>query len=239
MISIKKNNFYFSYANANREPNRTDYEGGNAKPEKLNDYELGWRFASEKVKLNSNIYYMQYKDQLILTGNLDDVGNPIRSNSEKSYRLGLELDATISISRKFIIRPNITISQNKNIDLNIANLNYGNKHIAYSPSIVAGNIMVYKPLENLQFSVLSKFVGEQYLNNIELKAAKLNDYFVNDLNISYELKPKSVFKSIIFTALVNNFLDKKYVSNGYMYDVYPYYYPQAGTNFLAGVSLNF
>lgn len=235
----KKNTLYFSYARANREPNRTDYEGGNAKPEKLNDYELGWRYTSEKVKLTSNVYYMAYKDQLILTGNLDDVGNPIRSNSEKSYRLGLEVDATIAISKKLIIRPNVTISDNKNVDLNVAGVSFGNKKIAYSPSFIAGNILVYKPLESFQISVLSKFVGQQYLNNIEFIDAKLNDYFVNDLNISYEIKPKSVFKSIIFTALINNVLDKKYVSNGYMYDVYPYYYPQAGINFLTGVTLKF
>jgi iron complex outermembrane receptor protein len=84
---------------------------------------------------------------------------------------------------------------------------------------------------------MSKFVGEQYMNNIELPAAKLADYFVNDLNIAYEIKPKSVFKSIIVSGLVNNILDKQYVSNGYMYDVYPYYYPQAGINFLVGLTL--
>ncbi len=235
----QKNVLYFSYARANREPNRTDYEGGNVKPEKLNDFELGWRYASEKVKFNSNIYYMAYKDQLILTGNLDDVGNPIRSNSDKSYRLGLEVDATIALSEKLFIRPNFTLSSNKNIDLAVASHNYGTTTIAYSPSIIAGNILVYKPIESLQISVLQKFVGEQYLNNIELAAAKLPDYFVNDLNIAYEIKPKSVFKSIMVTGLVNNILNKKYVSNGYMWDVYPYYYPQAGINFLVGVNLKF
>ncbi|MGC4041070.1 MAG: TonB-dependent receptor [Flavobacterium sp.] len=234
-----KNTLYFSYAKANREPNRTDYEGGNATSEKLDDYELGWRFSAEKMKINTNIYYMAYKDQLILTGNLDDVGNPIRSNSEKSYRLGLEVDATFALSKQFIIRPNFTLSQNKNVDLNVLGNNVGTKDIAYSPSVIAGNILVYKPSENLQVSWLSKFVGEQYMNNIELPSAKLQDYFVNDLNISYEIKPKSVFKSIVLTGLVNNILDKKYVSNGYMYDIYPYYYPQAGINFLTGLTLKF
>lgn len=234
-----KNTLYFSYAKANREPNRTDYEGGNAKPEKLDDYELGWRYVSKKVKFNTNIYYMAYKDQLILTGNLDDVGNPIRSNSEKSYRLGLEIDVTVALSKQFIIRPNVTLSQNKNVDLNVENVNVGTKDIAYSPSIIAGNILVYKPSEKLQISWLSKFVGEQYMNNIELPAAKLADYFVNDLNIAYEIKPKSVFKSITVSGLVNNVLDKQYISNGYMYDVYPYYYPQAGINLLAGLTLKF
>ena len=234
-----KNALYVSYAKANREPNRTDYEGGKAKPEKLDDYELGWRYVSEKAKINTNIYYMAYKDQLILTGNLDDVGNPIRSNSEKSYRLGLEVDATILLSKQFIIRPNVTVSSNKNVDLNVAGENVGTKDIAYSPSVIAGNILVYKPTENFQISWMSKFVGTQYMNNIELPEAKLPDYFVNDLNVSYEIKPKSVFKSIVLSGLANNIFDKQYVSNGYMYDIYPYYYPQAGTNFLVGLTMKF
>ena len=235
-----KNILYASYARANREPNRTDYEGGGTvKPEKLNDFELGWRYTTTKIKWNTNVYYMAYKDQLILTGNLDDVGNPIRANSEKSYRLGLEIDAAMALSKQVSIRPNITISQNKNIDLNVAGTNYGNKNIAYSPNVVAGNIFVYKPTEGLQVSILSKFVGIQYLNNIELNAAKLPDYFVNDLNISYEIKPKSIFKSIVLSGLCNNALGKQYISNGYMYDVTPYYYPQAGRNFMGGMTLKF
>jgi iron complex outermembrane receptor protein len=167
------------------------------------------------------------------------VGNPIRSNSEKSYRLGLEVDATLALTKQFIIRPNFTLSQNRNINLNVNGVNVGTKDIAYSPSVIAGNILVYKPNDKLQISWLSKFVGEQYMNNIELPAAKLVDYFVNDLNIAYEIKPKSVFKSIVLTGLVNNILDKQYVSNGYMYDVYPYYYPQAGINFLVGATIKF
>lgn len=235
----QKNTLYFSYARANREPNRTDYEGGNVKPEKLNDFELGWRFNSDKFQLNSNFYYMAYKDQLILTGTLDDVGSPIRSNSEKSYRLGFEVDATIKLSEKFMLRPNFTLSSNKNVDLAVEGQNYGTTSIAYSPEVIAGNIIVYSPIENLHISLLQKYVGEQYMNNIELPEAKLADYFVNDLNVSFEIKPKSIFKSIMITGLVNNILDKKYVSNGYMYDVYPYYYPQAGINFLAGLTLKF
>ncbi|WP_428230184.1 TonB-dependent receptor [Flavobacterium sp.] len=234
-----KNTLYFSYARANREPNRTDYEGGKVKPEKLNDFELGWRFNSEKFQLTSNIYYMGYKDQLILTGRLDDVGSPIRANTEKSYRLGFELDATIKLSEKFILRPNFTLSSNKNVDLAVEGQYYGTTKIAYSPEVIAGNIIVYSPIESLHVSLLQKYVGEQYMNNIELPSAKLADYFVNDLNVSYEIKPKSIFKSIMITGLVNNILDKKYVSNGAMYDIYPYYYPQAGINFLAGLTLKF
>ncbi|MCV9929860.1 TonB-dependent receptor [Flavobacterium sp. LS1R49] len=234
-----KNTLYFSYARANREPNRTDYEGGNVKPEKLNDFELGWRYNSDKVQMSSNVYYMAYKDQLILTGRLDDVGAPIRANTEKSYRLGLEVDATIALSEKFIIRPNFTLSSNKNVDLAVDGEYYGTTSIAYSPEVIVGNIIVYKPIEGLYVSLLQKFVGEQYMNNIELPAAKLADYFTNDLNIAYEIKPKSIFKSITITGLVNNIFDKKYVSNGAMWDIYPSYYPQAGINFLAGLTLKF
>ena len=234
-----KNNVYFSYARANREPNRTDYEGGNVKPEKLNDFELGWRYLSDKVQLNTNFYYMAYQDQLILTGTLDDVGNPIRSNSEKSYRLGVEMDAAIVLSSTFSLRPNLTLSRNKNIDLAVSGQNYGTKDISYSPSVIAGNNFIYKPTEGLQIIWLQKYVGQQYMNNIESPEAKLADYFINDLNVTYEIKPKSVFKSIIFKGLVNNIFDKKYISNGYMWDIYPYYYPQAGTNLLAGITLLF
>ena len=234
-----KNNVYFSYARANREPNRTDYEGGNVKPEKLNDFELGWRYLSDKVQLNTNFYYMAYQNQLILTGTLDDVGNPIRSNSEKSYRLGVEVDAAIVLSSTFSLRPNLTLSRNKNIDLAVSGQNYGTKDISYSPSVLAGNSLICKPAERLQIIWLQKYVGQQYMNNIESPEAKLADYFINDLNVTYEIKPKSVFKSIIFKGLVNNIFNKKYISNGYMWDIYPYYYPQAGTNLLAGITLLF
>ena len=233
------NNLYFSFAKAQREPNRTDYEAGNPKPEKLNDFEFGWRHQSKQLILNTNFYYMAYQDQLILTGNLDDVGNPIRSNSEKSYRLGLEVDATFAIAKNFYLKPNITISSNKNQNLVVDNNNIGTKDIAFSPNLIAGNILVFKPSEKLQVALLSKFVGKQFMNNIELDDAKLNDYFTNDLNLTYTITPKKVFKSVVFNGLVNNFLNRKYVSNGYMYDVYPSYYPQAGINFLVGMSLGF
>jgi iron complex outermembrane receptor protein len=237
-----KNKLYISYARANREPNRTDYEGGNVKPEKLNDFELGWRYSSDKSRLNINGYYMRYQDQLVLTGALNDVGDPIRTNVGESYRLGLEVDLSFQLSEKWNIRPNFTLSENKNIDfVNDATLeNLGNTTIAFSPSVIGGNILAFKPIQSVQMAWLSKFVGDQYMNNIDSKESKLPNYFVNDFNITYELNPKSIFQSIIFTGLVNNFLDKKYVSNGADYGGgYVYYYPQAGINFLAGLTLKF
>jgi iron complex outermembrane receptor protein len=256
--TVNQNNaLYFSYARANREPNRTDYENGSPRPEKLNDFELGLRHATEKVKFNANVYYMAYKDQLILTGALDNVGAPVRENSGDSYRFGLELDATIYLLDNLIIRPNATISTNKNKDFYFRRdgvlTALGNTNIAYSPDIIAGNIITFLPVNNFQISFLSKFVGEQYMGNIDSEVSKLKSYFVNDLNVSYEFKPKSVFKSILITALVNNIFDYKYVSNGYFYtydDDYSNppsvttiegtgYYPQAGINFLAGLTLKF
>jgi iron complex outermembrane receptor protein len=251
------NQLYASYARANREPNRTDYENGSPKPEKLNDFEFGLRHATTKVKFNANVYYMGYKDQLILTGELDDVGSPIRKNSGDSYRLGLELDATITLLDNLFLRPNVTLSTNKNKDFYFTRdgvvTALGNTNIAYSPDFIAGNIITLVPVTNLQVSFLSKFVGEQYMGNIDSEKSKLKSYFVNDFNVSYELKPKSIFKSIIFSGLVNNIFDYKYVSNGYFYtydDDFSNppavttiegagYYPQARINFLLGMTLNF
>ncbi|WP_034886927.1 TonB-dependent receptor [Gillisia sp. Hel_I_29] len=252
------NQFYFSYARANREPSRADYENGNPESEGLNDFELGWRYKAPKVQINTNVYLMDYQNQLVLTGGIDDEGAFVRENSGNSYRLGLEIDASIQISDKFKIRPNFSVSRNKNVDF-VSNFNgelnnFGDTDISYSPEIVAGNILSYTPINNLQFSLLSKYVGDQYMSNIEAKNSKLDSYFVNDLNVQYTIRQLSVFKEVTFTALVNNILNEKYVSNGYYYTydvenpdlpsgVQTFdgagYYPQATTNFLAGITLKF
>jgi iron complex outermembrane receptor protein len=253
----QKNTLYFSYARANREPNRTDYEGGNVKPEKLNDFELGWRFNSDNIQLNTNFYYMGYKDQLVLTGELNDVGSPIRANSGDSYRAGIEVDATLKLSDKWFLQPNITLSQNKNKDFYFTRdgvlQNLGETNIAFSPDIIAANRLTFMPVKNLQLSLLSKFVGEQFMGNIDSELSKLDSYFVNDLNVSYEIKTDKIFKSIMISGLLNNIFDLKYESNGFFYtydDDYSNppaittvegvgYYPQAGTNFLVGLTLKF
>lgn len=251
------NHLYFSYARANREPSRNDFENGDPKPEKLNDFELGWRLKNDKFQINSNLYFMKYKDQLILTGEIDDVGSPIRANSGKSYRLGLEVEAAIKLSNKFLLQPNFALSANKNIDyitqLDGVLVNLGNTTISYSPSVVAANQFQFKPYDNIQFAFLSKYVGEQYLGNVDSDFSKLDAYFVNDLSFNYEFETKSVFKSIILTGLVNNIFNEKYISNGYYYtfdDTWSDpgnittiegtgYYPQATTNFLIGLTLKF
>lgn len=249
--------FYISYARANREPRRSDFENGITKAEKLNDYELGWRHDTKKFVLNSNFYYMHYKDQLVLTGEIDDVGAPIRTTSGKSYRVGLELESSIQLSNKINIRPNLAISSNINQDFiasrdgELVNLN--NTNISFSPGIVAGNSINYRPSDNFQFAILSKYVGEQYMGNVDSDFSKLDSYFINDLNIVYEIKTKKIFKSIVLSALVNNIFNVKYVSNGYYFtfdDTWTSpgntttiegtgYYPQATTNFLIGATLKF
>ena len=252
-----QNNIYFSYARANREPRRDDYENGSSKPETLNDFELGWRYTTPKTRININGYYMRYKDQLVLTGALNDVGAPVYTNSGDSYRLGIEADATLYITKHFILRPNVAVSTNKNIDFYFQRdgvlQNLGNTNIAFSPNVIAGNTITVLPVKNMQVSLLSKFVGEQYMGNIDSDSSKLDSYFTNDLNISYEFKTNKIFKSIVLSGLVNNIFDVEYESNGYFYtydDDYTTpgtiitregagYYPQAGINFLLGATLKF
>ncbi|MFP9112303.1 TonB-dependent receptor [Flavobacterium sp. RHBU_3] len=236
------NSLYFSYGRGNKEPRRSDYENGSTKPESLNDFELGWRFKKNRSSININGYYMRYKDQLVLTGAINDVGSPIYANSGDSYRAGIEAEATIYAAKWFVIKPNIAVSSNKNIDFynegDAGVQNLGNTQIAFSPSVIAGNQLVFVPFKNFQAALLSKYVGEQYMDNLESANAKLPSYFINDINVAYELKLKSVFKSIMFSALINNVLNKEYVSNGYMWGD-PYYYPQATRNFLVGVNIKF
>ncbi len=252
-----KNNLYLSYARANREPNRTDYENGNPKPETLNDFELGWRLKNSKSNINTNLYYMRYKDQLVLTGAIDNTGAPIRANVGDSYRLGLEIDAKFKLSNQLSIQPNIAISDNKNIkyssswDGEIVNL--GDTNIAFSPNLVFGNILEYHPKENLQIDLLSKYVGEQFMANIDNQNSKLDAYFVNDFNINYEIKSAKIAKTVVLSLLINNIFDTEYVSNGYYYtydDTWSVagqtttldgagYYPQATRNFLVGATLKF
>ena len=238
------NNFYFSYAKANKEPNRTDFENGVPKPESLNDLELGWRLKTAIFTINTNFYLMYYKNQLVKTGQIDAVGNEIRANVDQSYRSGLEIDATIKLGTQFKFSPNLTISRNKienySVDTGNGLINYGNTNIAFSPNLIAGGILSYQPINALQLALLNKYVGSQFAGNFDTEVTKLKSYNVVDFNVYYEIKPKSIFKSIVVSGLVNNLLNKKYVSNAYLYgDSFVSYYPQAGINFLVGLSLKF
>ncbi|MEN8885810.1 MAG: TonB-dependent receptor [Winogradskyella sp.] len=254
-----QNDLYFSYARANREPTRDDFENNeNVQPEQLNDFELGWRHKKGNFSFNANGYAMLYNEQLVLTGNIDGVGNPIRANSGESYRVGIELEAVIPLTSQLTLQPNAAFSANRNretvVSLNGELQNFGETDIAFSPNVVAANAIVYAPVKNLQMSLLSKFVGEQFMSNTENLDSKLDSFFVNDFNIVYTLETEGVFKSIVFTGLVNNILNEEYVANGYFgsFDFadntsptgtttgfFSGFYPQATRNFLVGVTLNF
>lgn len=251
-----QNQFYGSYARANREPNRTDFENGNPRPERLNDFELGWRYNTPKVKLSANGFYMGFRDQLVVSG-IDNVGAPIRTNSGKSFRAGIEIDAAIQVSERLTVYPNVALSSNKNQDFLFQRdgvlKNLGNTNISFSPNVVAGNTLQYKPSQGLTLQFLSKYVGEQYLGNIDSPTSLLDSYFVNDFNVVYELGEMGFFKGITLNLLVNNVFNEQYVSNGFFFtfdDNFSVpgevttiegagFYPQAGTNFLLGTTLRF
>ena len=251
-------NLFFSYSRANREPSRSDYENNsNIKSEKLNDFELGWRYRKDGLKFNANVYYMLYDEQLILTGALDDVGTPIRTNSGQSYRFGLELDGGYKFSESFLLNANMTLSSNKNKEIismvDGALFNYGKTNISFSPIIISSSSFVFNPSEKTSLTFLSKFVGSQYMGNTDAINSKLESYFINDLNFSFVLISKDTFDSVIVSGVINNIFDKEYLSNGYYYtydDTWSNpgqtktldgagYYPQATRNFLVGLTFKF
>ncbi|WP_408040847.1 TonB-dependent receptor [Tenacibaculum amylolyticum] len=254
------NSLYLSYARANREPNRNDFEGGNTQHETLDDFELGWRLLTDNIKLNTNVFYMDYKNQLVLSGAINNVGEPLRETSGSSFRLGLEIDADIKLTEKISLRPNAAFSTNKNRDFKVpidgVIENLGNTDISFSPNVIVGNSLIYAPIDNLQIAFLSKYVGEQFMGNLSGRISsieKLDSYFTSDLNIVYELKTKKIFDSIVFTGLINNIFNREYVDRGYYFffdDTWTNpgvtttvdgagFYPQATINFLAGVTLKF
>ena len=251
------NQLYVSYGRASREPRRSDFEQGVFTPEILDDYELGWRFTGKNNTLSANLYYMDYKDQLVLTGQLDDSGGFIRETSGNSYRAGLEVEGDFKVLQQLHVRPNIALSSNKNKDYTTSRdgalVNLGTTNISFSPSFIAGNSIDYSPTQNLQIALLSKYVGEQYLGNIDSQTSKLDAYFLNDFSVNYTITKLSFAKSLVLQGLVNNIFDVKYISNGYFYtydDDFSTpgtvitiegagFYPQAGINFLVGATLTF
>lgn len=250
-----KNKIYFSLSRAYREPTRSDFENNiNIQPEELVDYELGWKFNTKKFYFSSNLYYMNYKNQLVLTGALDDVGSPIRKNSGKSFRKGIELESIFKATNNLDISSNISFSRNKNIDYKTnfdgVVTNWGDTDISFSPDLVSSIGVNFRPKEDINISILNKFVGEQFMSNTESVVSKLNSYSTTDLNFIYSFKRSKHFKEIIFTAMINNIFNKEYVSNGYYYtydDTWSEpnmittiegtgYYPQALRNFLLGIT---
>lgn len=238
----EENTIYTSYAIANREPVRTDYleNTERPRPERMGNLEVGWRKTSSRYNLAANYYLMHYTDQLVLTGALDNVGNPIRANVGKSYRTGIELSGTFRLSPKLDWGINGTWSRNRNLDYVWEDENSEtrttNTAIILSPEWIAGSQITFHALEQLDITLLSKFVSKQYLDNTENESLVLDSYFVNDLRISWQLFPKGT-KGVELSLLINNMLDVEYSSNGYSYDRVPYFYPQAGVNLLGRLAV--
>lgn len=233
---------YASYAVANREPNRTDYIDGEVKPkpERLDNLELGWRRFTEYYSLEANYYFMNYTDQLVLTGKLDNVGNPIRANVGKSYRTGVEISGSIKIADQLTWNANVSFSTNKNKDYiaDPENPKPKNTTIILSPNVIAGSQLAWSA-NGFQIALLSKFVSKQYVDNTETESLILDPYFVNDVRLGYSLKPKGM-KGIDVGVLINNITDEQYESNGATYgDGVVYYFPQAGINFIGMVTFKF
>ena len=248
------NNVYFSFARSNREPTRSDYESNpNIRSEQLNDFEFGWSLTKKKFNVTTNFYMMQYKDQLVLTGSIDDVGTPVRENSGESYRTGLEVETVFNLSDKISILANSAFSDNKNknfvTSLNGELVNLGKTNISFSPEIVSAVNLLYSPKENMEFSILNKYVGEQYMSNTNSAFSKLDAYSVLDFNFNYNFKKTFFFSEIVLSAVVSNLFGTEYVSNGYYYtydDTWTDpniittiegtgYYPQATRNYMVGL----
>ena len=253
---------YGSFAIGNREPVRSDFLDSPVEPkhETLQDIELGYKRSGDRYQLGINLYNMNYKDQLVLTGELDDVGNNVRANVEKSYRRGVELEATYKFSSQLTWGINASFSQNKienftevlydygdNFDeFNIINNEFEDTDISFSPDIIVGSIINYAPVEGLSVGLQSKYVGQQFLDNTSNNDRIIDAYFINDLNLGYTFKT-DFMKEIGFQLLINNVLDVEYESNGYTWGYIGgglnyrqnNYYPQAGRNFLFAVNLTF
>ena len=198
---------------------------------------------------------MDYKNQLVLTGALNDVGGSIRTNVDNSYRTGVEITGGYEISDKISWSGNFTYSQSK-IKEYVEDLNdyqdggvytntYHDTFIAYSPDIIGMSQFLFTPVNGLDLILFSKYVGKQYLDNTSNESRKLDPYFVNDIIINYTIKTRFI-EEIGINLMVNNVFNIEYESNGYSFGYLygeeyreTYYYPQAGINFLAGLNLRF
>lgn len=261
--SLKKLNLYASYAIANKEPNRTDFETGSTllppKPERLHDIELGMEHNSGKSSYGATVYYMKYNDQLVLTGKLNDVGDAVRNNVPNSYRLGLETWGSLQINKWLGVQGNITISNNKlqnytdyipkyNVDFDFTGydtISLNNTAISFSPRLTAFGSISAKPVKNFEIALNNKLVSKQYLDNTSSENKSLNGYFVQDAQLRYTINKKFI-KSAALVLQINNVWNKKYEANGYTYSYYyaaslvkeNFYYPMAGTNFLLAMNID-
>ena len=236
---LNSGKLFLSYAHAHREPNRNDlFSNPETQAEKLHDFEAGIEKSFGDISFTTNLYFMNYANQLVLNGEINNIGEFIRVNSGKSYRMGIEVGALAKLSEKWNISGNTTFSKNENKDFkqeNSTGIEYlGNTPISFSPNIIANLLLNFNPTKNFSLNIQNQYVGNQYLDNTNNENLKLEDYFLADFNAKYTLQLKRT--EVDFKFLLNNIFNKKYVNNGYV-DENPFYFSQAGTNFMFGVSL--
>jgi iron complex outermembrane receptor protein len=254
----KQTTYYASISVANKEPNRDDFETGTLQqpnPEKMLDYEAGLNHKEANYYWGMNVYFMNYKDQLVLTGKINDVGAYTRTNVPKSYRAGIEIEGGWQINKAWSTNGNVTFSKNK-IDHFVEyfddydnggqlSIPHHNTDITLSPNLTAAHSIQYKPNTNWQFIFSSKYVSKQYLDNTQNEARTLKAFFVNDFNIAYKLVAKKSWSALLQFYTIN-LLDVKYEPNGYTYS-YVYggttttsnnYFPMAGRNYLVSLKID-
>jgi iron complex outermembrane receptor protein len=250
----EKSKVYGSVSAGSKEPSRQDFvDNATAapRPEYLQDYEFGYERASTKYAFQLNGYFMNYQDQLVLTGAVNSTGDAIRQNVDASYRLGIEASLNYQISKRLSWNGNVTLSQNrirhfKEVIIDYDTYDQGiihhtNTDIAFSPSVIYGSTLTYTA-GAFEGSILRKYVGKQYLDNTSNDARSLAAYNTHDIRLKYTMN-----KGPAFTLLLNNVLNEMYSSNGYTYSyrfggvttTENFYYPQAGFNFLLGASIRF
>ena len=250
---------YASIALAAKEPIRADYEASPAqqpKPEKLYDLEWGFEKKGKGYSFGAGLYYMMYRDQLVLTGKINDVGAYTRSNISGSYRAGIELQGRATISTWMNAIGNISFSENR-----ISNYTeylddydnggqqtryYSGTTISFSPGVVGSVSLNFIPLQNSEVSFLSKYVSRQFLDNTAQRARSLNPYYLEDIRFRYSVESKWL-KAMNIILQLNNVFNKKYEPSGYSYSYINggnlttdnYYYPMAGFNWMLGLNLRF
>lgn len=254
-----KSSAYISYAIANKGPNRDDFEANQQqtpKPEHLSDLEAGYDLKENFYHLHGDLYYMHYRDQLVLTGKINDVGAYTRTNIPESYRAGIELNGDMHFAHIWTFAANASFSRNKILnfteyiddedDGKQQAVHQGKTDISFSPAVVSGASVSAEPVKDFSISLSGKYISRRYLDNTSEIGRSLPSYFVNDMQFHYSWKPKWI-SAVDFDVMINNLFNVKYLTNGFTYTYISggkaytdnSYFPQAGTNFLAGINIQF
>ncbi len=248
---------YASYALAHREPNRDDFQAALTEQpgfETLHDIELGIDKKTASYNWAATFYYMKYDNQLVLTGKINDAGSYTRINVPNSYRMGIELQGGIIISKWLNATANLTLSRNKiksfteyiddYDDYKQQSTAHSNTDISFAPAVISGAVINVLPFKNAELSLMGKYTGKQYLDNTQNNNRSIGDYYTQDARFIYTVK-NLLFKEWNFTLQANNIFNRRYEANGYTYPyIYGgslindnYYYPMAGTNFMLAVNI--